>query len=118
MTRIETTPEIIKCIPLDATFKADLLRRYPDQMESAEKRVIDDVMWDIYERYFQIHLALNRAQELESLKAGDPKATTALDHHFEANMRRKTHDEMQSVLLKLIDEAAMQQVRDSITAAR
>ena len=107
MARSISVQELISILPFEKEVKTDLMARYPDKMEDAEKRTIQRIVWEIYYRYFEILLQQNIQEGLESVQTKQ----TELTKDFTLKMRQKTEDEILGWLTKKVEERVMEKIR-------
>ena len=88
--------DILKALPLEPKFKESILDEYPDKLSQAKKIVLDELAWDMYNKYFEIKLQENISLGMEAVKEG----TETLGEHFYGRMRKKTEEDMHTWLFE------------------
>jgi len=107
MARSISVQELISILPFEKEVKADLMARYPEKMDDAEKRTIQRIVWEVYYRYFEILLQQNIQEGMESVQAKQ----TEMTKDFTLKMRQKTEDEILGWLTKKIEESEIEKIR-------
>lgn len=110
MANIISVRELINIFPLDQDLKKDLLLRYPDHMDDTEKRLLQEVIWGIYDRYFTILLNKNIDEAMVDIGSGDLEARKDL----RLQMQHKTEDEILDWIVKNVDKQEIQEIQSEI----
>ncbi len=111
MAKTITVSQLIGILPFEKEVKEDLVTRYPDKMSDAEKRTIQRVVWDLYERYFSILLQQNTQEALERVKTKEIELTKDLA----LQMRVKTEDEIMDWIMQMVDADDMKKARNAMS---
>lgn len=89
------TKDLIKVLPFDEAFKADLLGGY-DNFDPDQKFNIDRILWNTY--YALYDLKLEENTNLALLRAKDGQET--LDKEFYKRVKEQTDQEMQGQVVE------------------
>jgi hypothetical protein len=88
---IKNTLDLIKILPFDQQFKAELLGQY-GQFDADQKYTIDGILWDTYDALYKLKLEENLQAGLLRAKDGQE----ILDEGFYKRIREQTDRQLQA----------------------